>query len=400
MITRRAAVASGLAAGLLRSGRATAAEYGPGVSDTEIKLGQTMPYSGPASPYAVYGHSIAAYFAMLNDRGGINGRKITLISLDDALSPPKTVEQTRRLVEQEQVLALFAQLGTPTVIAVRRYTNAKKVPQLFSLGGASGFGDYRNYPWSIGWQPNYQTEARIYAKYILQARPDGRIAVLYQNDDFGKDYMKGLRDGLGDRADAMIAAAASYETTDPTVDSQVVSLKASGADIFFNGGTPKFGAQAIRKVYDLDWHPLAISGIVGNSVRSVMIPAGVEKSTGTVSGTFMKDPSDPQWQDDPALREWLAWMEKYYPAGDRREQMNVSGYLVAQTMEQVLRQCGDVLTRENIMRQATALDMTLPLLLPGVHIRTSPTNYYPIRQFQLARFDGSRWALFGDVISD
>ena len=274
-------------------------------------------------------------------------------------------------------MALFAQLGTPTALSVRKYTNSRKIPQLFSIGGASAFGDYKNYPWSIGWAPNYQTEAHIYAKYILKARPDGKIAVLYQNDDFGKDYVKGLRDGLGDRADSMIVAAQSYETTDPTVDSQIVSLKASGADILFNGGTPKFGAQAIRKVYDLDWHPLMISGIVGNSVRSVMVPAGVEKSAGIISGTFIKDPSDPQWKDDPAMRDWLAWMEKYHPTGDRQEQFNVIGYLLGQTMEQVLRQCGDNLTRENIMRQATNLDMNLPLLLPGVHIKTVADQLLP-----------------------
>lgn len=400
MMRRRAFVAAATATSAgLRAARASAKAYGPGVTDTEIKLGQTIAYSGPASPYGTIGRAQSAYFDMVNANGGINGRKITLLSLDDALSPPKTAEQTRKLVEQEEVLALFAQLGTPTVIAVRKYTNAKKVPQLFSLGGATGFGDYKNYPWSIGWQPNYQIEARIYGRYLLDVRPEGKVGVLYQNDDFGKDYLKGLRDGLGARADAMIVETASYETSDATVDSQVVSLKSSGADVFFNGGTPKFGAQAIRKAYDIEWRPLMISGTVGNSIRSVMVPAGVEKAVGAVTGTYIKDPTDPQWQGDPAMRDWLAWMQKYYPNGDVSEQMNVVGYSVAQTMEHVLRRCGDELTRENLMRQATALDLTLPMLLPGIRVTTAPDDYYPIKQIRLARFDGKQWRLFGDLLN-
>jgi branched-chain amino acid transport system substrate-binding protein len=394
----RLGVAGAAALAGLRRAKASPA-YGPGVSDTGIKLGQTIAYSGNASAYGTIGKAQSAYFAMLNDHGGINGRKINFISLDDALSPPKTVEQTRKLVEEDEVFALFAQLGTPTVTAVRHYTNLKKVPQLFSVGGASGFGDYKHYPWSIGWQPNYQTEAKIYGKYLLEAKPGGKVAVLYQNDDFGKDYVKGLREGLGERADAMVVATASYEVTDPTVDSQIVALQSSGADVFFNGGTPKFGAQAIRKAYEIGWHPLIISGIVGNSVRSVMVPAGPDKAKGVLTGIYTKDPSDPQWEKDPARLEWLAWMQKYYPSGDPAEQLNEIGYLMAQTMEQTLRQCGDDLTRENLMRQATNLDMALPMLLPGVRIKTTPTDYYPIKQIQLARFDGTRWVLFGDLIS-
>lgn len=375
-------------------------KYGPGVTDTAISIGNTMPYSGPASAYGTIGRAEAAYFRMIDDQGGVNGRKITMTSLDDSLNPAKTVEQTRKLVEQDGVLLMFSSLGTPTSISVRKYLNAKKIPQLFIASGATAWGDYRDFPWTIGWQPNYQTEAHIYAKYILQHKPDARIAILYQNDDYGKDYVKGMRDALGDKADKMIVAMASYETSDPTVDSQVVSLMNSGADVFMNGGTPKFGAQAIRKAYDIGWHPLQFLASVSTSISAVLVPAGVEKAKDIVSIQYLKDPTDPQWQHDKAYEDWMAWMKKYYPEGNVADVFNVDGYALAQTFVQVLKQCGDDLSRDNVMKQATRLDMELPMLLPGIRVATSPTDYRPIKQVRLGRFDGKNWVLFGDMISD
>ncbi len=390
------AVLGGLA---LLSGAAGGADYGPGVSDTEIKIGNTNPYSGPASAYGAIGRAIAAYFAKINDEGGINGRKIDFISLDDGYSPPRTVEQIRKLVEQDQVLLIFQSLGTPTNTAVHQYLNAKKVPQLFVATGATKWGQPEKFPWTMGWQPNYQSEAKIYAKYILDNQPDGKIGILYQNDDYGKDYLTGFKAGLGDQAAKMIVAEQSYEVTDPTIDSQIISLKNSGADIFFNITTPKFAAQAIRKAADVGWKPLHFLNNVSNSVGSVLTPAGLDKSTGLITSVYQKDPTDPQWQDSPEYLDWVKWMDKYDPGADKTDVNNVYGYNAAMTLVQVLKQCGDDLTRANVMHEAANLkNLELPMLLPGVVINTSPTDFYPIQSMQLAKFDGEQWVLFGDVI--
>jgi branched-chain amino acid transport system substrate-binding protein len=399
-IIRSAIAAGALCGGLaLLGGAAAAADYGPGVTDTEIKIGNTNPYSGPASAYGTIGRSLAAYFAKINDEGGINGRKINFISLDDGYSPPRTVEQIRKLVEQEQVLLIFQSLGTPTNSAVHQYLNAKKVPQLFVATGATKWGQPKKFPWTIGWQPNYQSEARIYAKYILDHKPEGKIGILYQNDDYGKDYLTGFKAGLGDQAAKMIVAEQSYEVTDPTVDSQIISLKNSGADIFFNITTPKFAAQAIRKAADIGWKPLHFLNNVSNSVGSVLTPAGLDKSVGLITSLYQKDPTDPQWQDSPEYLDWVKWMDKYNSRADKTDVNNVYGYNAAMTLVQVLKQCGDDLTRANVMRQAANLkNFELPMLLPGIVINTSPTDFYPIQSMQLAKFDGEKWVLFGDVI--
>ncbi|HUM05849.1 MAG TPA: ABC transporter substrate-binding protein [Terriglobales bacterium] len=374
--------------------------YGPGVSDTQILLGQTMPYSGPASAYGTYGKAQAAFFRMVNEHGGVNGRKIELLSLDDGYSPPRTVEQVRKLVEQEQVLAIFSSFGTPTNTAIVKYLNVKKVPQLFVTSGAAEFADPKTYPWTMGWRVNYVSEAKVYARYLLRVRPNAKIGALYQHDDVGKDYMRGLREGLGDRADKMIVAEASFEVTDPTVDSQIVTLKASGADTFFIFSSPKAAAQAIRKVWDLGWRPLQFVGNPAASVATVMKPAGLEKSVGIISGAFLKDPTDSHWQDDPGLKEWIDFMKQYYPEGDRTDFYNVYAYATAQTLVQVLKQCGDDLTRENLVRQAANLkNLELPILIPGIRINTGPHDYSPIEQMQLQRFDGKQWVLFGDIIT-
>ncbi len=375
-------------------------KYGPGVTDTEIKIGQTMPYSGPASAYGTIGKAEAAYFKMINAQGGINGRKINLISLDDAYSPPKTVEQTRRLVEQEGVLIDFSPLGTPTNTAIQKYLNTKKVPQLFVATGATKWGNPKENPWTMGWQPAYQVEGRIYAKYILEHMPDAKIAILYQNDDYGKDYVKGMKDGLGAKAATMIVKEASYETTDPTVDSQIVTLQASGANVFFNVTTPKFAAQAIRKAHELGWKPTHFLNSVSNSVGAVLTPAGLDASTGLITVEYLKDPTDPKWQNDPGLKQWVAWMDKYYPDGDKKDAFNVFGYSEAETMVQVLKQCGNDLTRENVMKQAASLHkLALPMLLPGITVNTSATDWYPVKQEQLAKFNGKTWELFGEVVA-
>lgn len=376
-----------------------AGNYGPGASDTEIKLGQTMPYSGPASAYGTIGKVEQAYFKMINDQGGVNGRKINLISLDDGYSPPKTVEQVRKLVEQDEVLALFQTLGTPTNSAIHKYVNAKKVPHLFLATGATKWGDPKDYPWTMGFNLSYQSEGHIYAQYLLKNKPDAKIAVLYQNDDYGKDVLKGVKDGLGDKAKSMIISEATYEVTDATIDSQILTLKGSGADTFINITTPKFGAQAVRKVYDSGWKPLHIINNVSASVGSVLTPAGLDKSVGLVTVEYYKDPTDPQWNDEPAMKEWRAFMAKYYPDGDTKDASNVFGVLAAQTMVQVLKQCGNDLTRENVMKQAANLkSLKLPLLLPGIVINTSPTDFFPVEQAQLAKFNGKQWELFGEVI--
>jgi branched-chain amino acid transport system substrate-binding protein len=374
-------------------------KYDPGASDTEIKIGNTMPYSGPASAYGTIGKAEAAYFKKINDEGGINGRKINFITLDDGYSPPKAVEMVRRLVEQDEVLIVFQTLGTAVNTAIQKYLNAKKVPQLFVATGATKWNDPQGNPWTMGWQPNYQTETTIYAKHILKNKPNAKIGVLFQNDDYGKDYLKGLKDGLGDKAKSMIVAEASYEVTDPTIDSQIVQLQGAGADVFINITTPKFAAMAIRKAYDIGWKPVQYLNNVSQSVGSVLIPAGLEKAVGIISSNYGKDPTDPQWDNDPAMKEWRAFMKKYFPDGNVADNSNVYGYSVARTLVQVLKQCGDNLTRENVMKQAANLkDFDTGMGLPGIRINTSPTDFAPIQAVQLMKFDGKSWALFGEVI--
>jgi branched-chain amino acid transport system substrate-binding protein len=373
-------------------------KYDLGASDAEIKIGNINPYSGPASAYGQIGKTIAAYFNKVNAEGGINGRKINFISYDDGYSPPKAVEQARKLVESDEVLLIFQSLGTPSNTAIHKYMNAKKVPQLFVATGATKWGDPKHFPWTMGWQPNYQSESRIYAKYLIEHHRGGKIAILYQNDDYGKDYVKGLKDGLGGQM--AIIAEAPYETTDPTVDSPIINLKASGADVFFNVTTPKFASQAIRKVAEIGWKPLHLLNNVSVSVGSVLKPAGLDNAKDILSSNYYKDPTDPTWKDDPAYKEWLAFMEKYYPDGDRTSGFTVYGYLVSQTLVQVLTQCGDDLTRENVMKQAANLkDLKLGMLLPGITINTGPNDYYPIKQMQMMHFNGERWELFGPIIS-
>ena len=374
-------------------------KYDAGASDAEIKIGQTMPYSGPASAYGTIGRAESAYFQMINDQGGVNGRKIALLSLDDAYTPPKTVEQIRRLVEDDGVLFIFQSLGTAANTAIQKYLNARKVPQLFVATGATKWGDPQNFPWTMGWQPNYQSEGRIYAKYVLQHKPNAKIGVLYQNDDYGKDYLKGLKEGLGSKA-SLIVKEVSYEASDPTVDSQIITLQASGADTFFIFAIPKFAAQAIRKSYDIGWRPLTFVNNVSSSIASVLEPAGLDKSTGLITALYLKDPTDPQWQKEKAFKDWLDWMKKYYPQGDLTDASNVYAYSAAQTLVQVLKQCGDELTREAVMREAANLkNVELPMLLPGIRVNTSAADFYPLEQMQLARFDGKRWGLFGEVIT-
>ncbi len=392
-------VTAAVAVGLTAAAAQAQNNYGPGVTDTEIKIGNTNPYSGPASAYGTIGRAIGAYFNKINDEGGINGRKINFVSLDDGYSPPKTVEQVRRLVEQEEVLFVFQTLGTPTNSAIHKYMNDKKVPHLFLATGAAKWGDPENFPWTMGWQPDYQTEGAIYAQYILDNVDNPKIAVLYQNDDYGKDYLRGLRDGLGSEADKLIVAETSYEVTDPTVDSQIVTLKNSGANAFVNITTPKFAAQSIKKAYDIGWKPLHLLNNVSTSINAVMKPAGVEKGVGVISSTYMKGSTDPQWQGDPGYEDWKAWMAQYYPDGSTASTFNVYGYNVAKTLERVLRQAGDNLTRENIMRQAASLkDLEVPMLLPGIKINTSATDFRPIEQMQLQKFDGTTWVLFGPIL--
>ena len=386
--------------GMALAGMASAQnKYDTGATDKEIKIGQTMPYSGPASAYGTIGKTEQAYMKMINEQGGINGRKINLISLDDGYSPPRAVEQVRKLVEQEQVLFLWQTLGTPTNSAIHKYVNQKKIPHLFLATGATKWGDPKNFPWTIGGQPAYQTEAHIYARYLLKTKPDAKIAVLYQNDDYGKDLLKGLKDGLGDKAAKMIVGEVSYEVTDPTVDSQVVTLKGTGADTLFHFATPKFAAQAIRKVYDIGWRPLQFVNNVSAAVQSVLIPAGVEKAIGLLTALYMKDINDPQWADSKDIKDYFAFMKKYYPEGDPKEYNNAYGYMQSSMLMQALKQCGNDLTRENVMRQAANLkNLELPILLPGIKVNTSPTDYYPIEQQMMAKFDGKEWKNFGDLL--
>jgi branched-chain amino acid transport system substrate-binding protein len=400
-MNRAIAISLSAAALILASALSAAAgQNGTGVSDTEIKIGNTMPYSGPASGLGTLGKAEAAYFAMINDQGGVNGRKINFITRDDGYSPPKTVEIVRHLVEEEQVLLMFSQLGTATNTAVQDYLNDNKVPQLFIATGAAKWDDPKHHPWTMAFTPNYPLEARIYARYILRSLPDAKVAVLYQNDDFGKDYITGLREGLGDKADKTIVATKSYETTDPTVDSQVVALQNSGADVLLTAAVPKFAAQAIRKVYDIGWKPTHFVGYPSSSIGGVMKPAGLEKSIGIISGTPFKDGSDPQWRETPEFKDWQAWMQKYNASANPGDPFNVDGYVRGKILVALLKAAGDNLTRENLMKQAVSIhDMTLPMLLPGITVSTSASDYQPVKQMQLQKFDGTTWKLFGEVIS-
>jgi len=382
------------------SGALAQKKYDTGATDTEIKVGNIMPYSGPASAYGVIGKTEAAYFKKINDAGGINGRKINFISYDDGYSPPKTVEQARKLVESDEVLFIFNSLGTPPNSAIQKYMNSKKVPQLFVATGATKWNDPKDFPWTMGWQPNYQSESQIYAKYLLKQKPDAKIAVLYQNDDYGKDYLKGLKDGLGAKAASMIIAEESFETTEPTVDNHIVKLKSTGADVFVNITTPKFAAQAIKKIAEIEWKPLHFLNNVAASVGSVIKPAGFENAQGIVSAAYLKDVSDPQWDNDPGMKEFLAFLAKDFPEGNKLDASVVVGYGVSQTLVKVLQMCGDNLTRENIMKQAASLkDFRTEVLLPGIKINTGPDDFAPISQLQLMKFNGEKWDLFGDVIS-
>ena len=372
-----------------------------GVTATEIKIGHTIPYSGPASAYGSGGKGHAGFFRRLNEQGGVNGRKINFISLDDGYSPPKTVEQIRRLVEQDQVSFVFNPLGTPSNTAIQRYMNQKQVPQLFVATGADKWGNYKDFPWTMGWAPSYRTESQIYAKYILANRPAPKIAVIYQNDDYGKDYLSGLREGLGGNYGKFVIKEVSYEVTDATVDSQAVSMQGSGADVLFTIATPKFAAQMIRKVYDLNWKPMHILNNVGSSAGAVMIPAGPEKGVGIISSTYLKDATDAAWANDPGILEWREFMKKYVPDGDVLDSSYVYSYGVCQTVLQTLKQCGDDLSRENIMRQAANLrDLDVSVLLPGIKVNTSPTNFHPIRQLQLMKWTGTTWERFGNILAD
>jgi len=383
---------------------AVAAErkYSSGVTDSEIKLGQTSPYSGPASAYSVIAKTQLAYFKMINDQGGINGRKINLISVDDAYNPAKTVEQTRKLVEQDEVVAILNPLGTPTGLSVRKYLNDHKVPQLFVGAGATLWGDHEHFPWSIGFQPSYQAETAVYAKYLLKASPDAKVALFYQNDDAGKDYGNGFKLGLGpENVKRMVVAEATYEPTDPTIDSQIIKLKSSGADTLFMHAIPKQAAQAIRKIGEIGWRPtFFFLAATSTSVSSVLKPAGFENAKGIISSYFLKDPNDPQWQNDKAVQDWLSFMKNYFPDGNVQDQLIVYGYTVAQATVEVIKQCGDDLTHENIMKQAANLDVALPMMLPGIKVKTSPTDYFPVEAMRLQRFNGEVWELFGEVIGE
>jgi branched-chain amino acid transport system substrate-binding protein len=382
------------------SGALAQKKYDTGATDTEIKIGNTMPYSGPASAYGVIGKTEEAYFRKVNAEGGINGRKINFISYDDAYSPPKTVEQARKLVESDEVLFLFGPLGTPSNTAIQKYLNAKKVPQLFVATGATKWNDPKEFPWTMGWQPNYQSETQIYAKYILKEKPDAKIAVLFQNDDYGKDYLKGLKDGLGAKAASMIVAEESYETSEPTIDSHIVKLKATNADVFINITTPKFAAQAIKKNAEIGWKPLHFLNNVSSSIGSVIKPAGMENAQGIISSAYLKDPTDPQWKNDAGMKAWNEFLDKYFPDANRADASVIYGYTVAQTLVQVLKQCGDNLTRENIMKQAASLkNVELGGFLPGVMVNTSATDFAPLSQLQLMKLKGETWERFGDVIS-
>jgi len=397
MLEKRSLLATVLFA-LTAAAPAVAADT-PGVTATEIKIGNTNPYSGPASAFSVVAKLETAFFKMVNDQGGVAGRKINFISLDDGYSPPKTLEQVRRLIEEDQVALLFNNLGTACNSAIQKYVNQKQVPHLFISSGADKWGDYQHFPWTMGFQPSFRTEAQIYAKYILKEKPNPKIAILYQNDDIGKDYLAGMKDVLGDKFDKMVVTA-SYETTDPTIDSQITSLQGAGANVLLVAAIPKFAAQAIRKVHDLDWKPLFFMSFVSTSIGAVIKPAGPENAIGMITAGYLKDPNDPAWKNDAGMNEWRDFMAKYMPGADITDGNYVSAYGFSKAMLQVLKQCEGNFTRENILKQATNLhDLELPTLLPGIKVNTSPTNYHPIRQTQLAKFDGTHWVRFGDVIA-
>jgi len=387
-------------AALASSGALAQKKYDTGATDTEIKIGNIMPYSGPASAYGVIGKTEQAYFNKINAEGGINGRKINFVSYDDGYSPPKTVEQARKLVESDEVLFVFNPLGTPPNSAIQKYMNSKKVPQLFVATGATKWNDPKEFPWTMGWQPNYQSESRIYAKYILKNMPNAKIAILFQNDDYGKDYVKGLKDGLGAKAASMIIAEESYETTEPTIDSHIVKLKSTGADVFFNVTTPKFAAQAIKKNAEVEWKPVHFLNNVSASIGSVMKPAGFDASQNIISSTYLKDASDPQWKDDRGMKAFDEFLAKYFPEGNRIDANLIYGYTVAQGLVHVLKACGDDLTRANIMKQAASIKgLELGLLIPGIKVNTSASNFAPIAQLQLMKFKGEKWDMFGEIIS-
>jgi ABC-type branched-subunit amino acid transport system substrate-binding protein len=395
------ATAMAVATALSASSAQAQKKYDTGATDTEIKIGQTVPFSGPASAYATIGKAQAAYIRMVNDQGGVNGRKINLIQYDDAYSPPKTVEQVRKLVESDEVLLTFQLIGTPPNAAVQKYLNDKKVPQLFAATGASRFTDPKNFPWTMGFNPNYQTEGRIYGRYILQNYPNAKVGIIYQNDDLGRDYLAGIKAGLGDKAASMISAETSYELSDPTIDSQIVKLKSLGADLVFDASTPKFAAQAIKKIADLGWKPVHILDINSVSVGAVMQPAGLQNSKGVISTIYGKDPADPTWKDDAGMKKYFAFMAKYFPEGDKDSLFNTYGYSTTQLLIEVLTRCGDNLTRENVMKQATSLKgVQLDLSLPGIVSSTSPTDYRVNKQLQMMRFNGERWESFGPLIED
>ena len=382
------------------SGALAQKKYDTGATDTEIKIGNIMPYSGPASAYGVIGKTEEAYFKKINAEGGINGRKINFISYDDAYSPPKTVEQARKLVESDEVLFIFNSLGTPPNSAIQKYMNSKKVPQLFVATGATKWNDPKEFPWTMGWQPNYQSETQIYAKYILKEYPNAKIAVMYQNDDYGKDYLKGLKDGLGAKAASMIVAEESYETSEPTIDTHIVKLKSTNADVFINVASPKFAAQAIKKMAEVQWKPVHFLNNVSGSIGGVITPAGPENAQGIISSAYLKDPTDPQWKNDAGMKAWNEFLDKYFPEANRTDASVIYGYTVTQTLVHVLKQCGDNLTRENVMKQAAGIqDLELGGLLPGIKVNTGATDFAPLSQLQLMRFKGDTWERFGDIIS-
>ena len=395
-----AAVSAAVALAVTSGSALAQKKYDTGASDTEIKIGNIMPYSGPASAYGVIGKTEAAYFNKINAEGGINGRKINFVSYDDGYSPPKAVEQARKLVESDEVLFIFNSLGTPSNSAIHKYMNAKQVPQLFVATGATKWADPKNFPWTMGWQPNYQSEGRIYAKYLMKEKPNAKVAILYQNDDYGKDLLKGLKDGFGDKRASMIVLEESYETSEPTIDSHIVKIKATGADTFISVTTPKFGAQSIKKVAELGWKPLFILNNVAASVAGVMKPAGYENGQDIISANYGKDATDPQWKDDPGMKNFDAFLEKYFPEGNREDGSVAYGYGAAQTMVHVLKACGDNLTRENVMKQAASIkNLQLEMGLPGIKLNTSATDFAPISQLQLQKFKGERWELFGPILS-
>jgi ABC-type branched-subunit amino acid transport system substrate-binding protein len=397
----RLVTGTALAIALSASSASAQKKYDPGATDTEIKVGQTVPFSGPASAYATIGKAQAAYMKMVNDQGGVNGRKINLIQYDDAYSPPKAVEQIRKLVESDEVLLTFQIIGTPTNAAVQKYLNSKKVPQLFAATGASKFTDPKNFPWTLGFNPNYFVEGRIYGQYIIKNYPNAKVGILYQNDDLGKDYLNGIKAGLGDKAAGMVVAEASYEVSDPTIDSQILKIKDAGADLFFSASTPKQAAQGIKKIAELGWHPVHILDINATSVGAVMKPAGLEASKGVISVNYGKDPLDPTWKDDAGMKKYFDFMAKYYPDGDKDSSFNTYGFSTAQLLVHVLKQCGDDLTRDNVLKQATNLkNVSLDLSLPGIVGNTTPNDYRVNKQLQMMKFNGERWELFGPILED